>query len=39
MKAEEYKWKVCDGKMMPVSTDLKAAPDYLLETIKCNCKN
>ena len=38
MKAEEWGWKVCDGKMLPLQTDLKPAPDYLLEAIKCNCK-
>lgn len=36
---ENWGWHVSDGKMMPIMTDLPAAPQELLEIIRCNCKS
>jgi hypothetical protein len=38
LRAEDWGWKTNNGMMVPVHTDLKPAPDNLLEAINCNCK-
>ena len=38
MCAEDWGWKISDGKMFPVHTNLKPSPEYLLEAINCSCK-
>ena len=34
----DWGWKRCDGKLMPVLTNLPLAPDELLKMIRCNCQ-
>jgi len=36
---EDWGWTIKDNKMIPVPTDMKPAPAYLLEAIRCNCKS
>ena len=36
---EDWGWKVIEGHMVPVQTDMQPAPAYLLEAINCNCKS
>ena len=31
-------WKLEDNKLVPIMTEMKAAPDNLLKMIHCNCK-
>ena len=38
MTAENWGWKVSDGKMLPILTDLPPAPQRILEVIHCKCK-
>ena len=35
----EWGWKLIDNKLIPIKTDLQAAPKALLEIIRCNCKS
>lgn len=37
--AEEWGWIERDGKLMPIYTDLPAAPASLLRIVRCNCKS
>ncbi|KAJ7373337.1 hypothetical protein OS493_012929 [Desmophyllum pertusum] len=32
-------WKTKDGQLIPVMTDLPAAPDNLLRIVRCNCSS
>ena len=34
----EYGWKVVDGKLCPVLTDIDPAPQSLLQVVHCCCK-
>jgi hypothetical protein len=34
----KFGWKISDGKMIPVHSDLAPAPDSLLKLAKCSCK-
>ena len=34
----DWGWKLHDGKLLPVTTDLPAAHESLLQMIRCNCK-
>jgi len=38
LNAEEWGWKVTDGKMTPVQNDSEPAPQELLQFVRCNCK-
>ena len=38
LQAEDCGWKVIEGKMLPLMTDLDVAPKALLEVIRCKCK-
>jgi hypothetical protein len=38
LKAEDWGWKVVEGKMLPLMTDLDVAPKAQLEVIRCKCK-
>ena len=38
MDALEWRWKVDNNQMVPIMTDMKAAPDNLLKMIQCNCE-
>ena len=31
-------WKMVDGKLLPIKTDIEAAPEYLLNVVRCNCR-
>ena len=35
---QDWGWKLVDGRLLPVRTDLPAAHASLLEIVKCNCK-
>ena len=35
---EQWGWRIVDGRMIPVMTDLPPAPQEFLEVIHCNCK-
>lgn len=35
---KEWGWKVCEERMVPLTTDLEPAPRELLEIIKCSCR-
>ena len=35
---EKWGWKVFDGKMIPLQTDLPPAPQTLLQLVRCSCK-
>ena len=35
----DWGWKLVDGRLLPVRTDLQAAHVSLLEIIRCNCKS
>ena len=37
MSLEDYGWKVTEGQVLPRMTDLPAAPESLLQMIRCNC--
>ena len=39
MDALEWGGKVDNNQMVPIMTDMKAAPDNLLKMIHCNCKS
>ena len=34
----EWGWKVDDGDLIPITTDLPVAPDKLLHMVSCGCK-
>ena len=36
LNAEEWGWKVTDGKMTPVQNDLETAPQELFQFVRCN---
>jgi 5'-3' exonuclease len=36
---EQWGWKLKNGKLMPIQTDLPAAPEALLQVIRCTCKS
>jgi hypothetical protein len=36
---EEWGWCLTNGKLMPVSSTLAAAPDDILNVVRCKCKN
>ena len=36
MSLEDYGWKVTEGQVLPRMTDLPAAPESLLQMIRCN---
>ena len=36
---EDYGWKVTEGQVLPRMTDLPAAPESLLQMIRCNCSS
>jgi hypothetical protein len=38
LNATEWGWKEENGMLLPITTDLKAAPDDLLSVISCKCK-
>ena len=38
LRPEDWGWYECDGKLIPIQTDMAAAPHELLEVIRCNCK-
>ena len=35
----DWGWQVIAGKLLPVMSDLKAAPQSLLKIIRCSCKS
>ena len=35
---QEWGWMLLDGRYIPIMTNLKPAPHYLLESIFCGCK-
>ena len=37
MQPEEWGWKVINGKLLPVMTDVSPAPENILRIIRCNC--
>ena len=37
MQPEEWGWKISNGKLHPVMTDLSPAPENILRIIRCNC--
>lgn len=39
VNAEDWGWKTKDGQLIPVMTDLPAAPDNLLRIVRCNCSS
>ncbi|CAH3178327.1 unnamed protein product, partial [Porites lobata] len=39
MSLEDYGWKVTEGQVLPRMTDLPAAPESLLQMIRCNCSS
>jgi hypothetical protein len=38
LNPEDWGWKLVDGKLLPVATDLEAAPSALLNVVRCKCK-
>jgi len=38
MEANGWGWAIRDERMVPVMTEMKPAPDYLLDAIHCGCK-
>ena len=38
LNAENWGWKIIEGKMFPLMTDLDVAPKSLLEVVRCKCK-
>ena len=38
MNSIDWGWKVKDGHLLPILTDIPAAPRELLEIIQCSCK-
>jgi 5'-3' exonuclease len=34
----DWGWRIMDTRMIPVHSDLAAAPDYLLKLVRCSCK-
>jgi len=38
MDANGWGWAIRDERMVPVMTEMKPAPDYLLDAIHCSCK-
>lgn len=38
MDVLNWGWKLVDGQLTPVMSDMNAAPDKLLKMIHCNCK-
>jgi len=38
MDANGWGWAICDERMVPVMTEMKPAPDYLLDVIHCGCR-
>lgn len=38
LNPEEWGWKVCDGRLVPIQTEKDTAPKSLLEVIRCQCK-
>ena len=34
----ELGWKMVNGSMTPIMTDIEAAPSHLLNVVRCNCK-
>ena len=36
---QDWGWKLVDGRLLPVRTDLPAAHASLLEIVRCNCKS
>lgn len=39
LQAEDWGWKLKDGKLLPVTTHLPAAHESLLNIVRCNCKS
>ena len=39
MDALDWGWKVDNNQMVPIMTEMKAAPDNLLKMIHCNCES
>ena len=39
MSLEDYGWKVTEGQVLPRMTDQPAAPELLLQMIRCNCSS
>ena len=37
MKPEEWGWRIVDDRYIPVATDLPAAPDEILNVVRCKC--
>ncbi len=37
MQPEEWGWKIINGKLLAVLTDLSPAPENILRMIRCNC--
>ena len=38
MDVLNWGWKLVDGQLTPVMSDMSAAPHKLLKMIHCNCK-
>ena len=38
LQPNEWGWRLDNGKLLPITTDLSPAPSHLLEVIRCNCK-
>jgi len=38
MDALEWGWQLKDGRLIPIMTDLPAAPSDVLDLVRCNCK-
>ena len=39
MEVLDWGWKLDNNQMVPIMTDMKAAPDNLLKMIHCNCES
>ncbi|KAK3754659.1 hypothetical protein QZH41_003875 [Actinostola sp. cb2023] len=37
MAVQDWRWKINEGQVTPVMTDLPAAPESLLRIVRCNC--
>jgi len=35
---QDWGWKLVDGLLIPVATDLEAAPEDILNVVRCKCK-
>ena len=38
LPSDEWGWSLQDGMFLPVKTDIKPAPEWLLNYVRCKCK-